>query len=171
MLRSEFFPKNQKSKSELFLLARHTHLAHSATQLLCCKRAPKLLTHAKLDVSDASPSAFKAHFYKFKDFSEVKEIEDIKFKVSNLELSLVESCVLSDINEPLNIKLINKILKKYKNNFGIEIFYKIWEYKYIMSFNRLKELSKKIDEWLYTVFLDIVKRNWWLFIWEWLRGF
>lgn len=110
-------------------------------------------------------------FSKFKDFSEVKEIEDIKFKVSNLELSLVESCVLSDINEPLNIKLINKILKKYKNNFGIEIFYKIWEYKYIMSFNRLKELSKKIDEWLYTVFLDIVKKNWWLFIWEWLRGF
>ncbi|RKW22780.1 hypothetical protein D8B46_04835 [Candidatus Gracilibacteria bacterium] len=110
-------------------------------------------------------------FSKFKDFSEVKEIEDIKFKVSNLELSLVESCVLSDINEPLNIKLINKILKKYKNNFGIEIFYKIGEYKYIMSFNRLKELSKKIDEGLYTVFLDIVKKNGGLFIGEGLRGF
>lgn len=110
-------------------------------------------------------------FSKFRDFTEIKEIEWIEFRVSNLELSLVEACLLSDINENLNIKLITKILKKYKNSFNSEIFYKIWENKYIMSFNRLKELSKKVDEWLYMIFLDIVKINWGLFIWEGLRGF
>lgn len=118
-----------------------------------------------------SKKSEKNIFSKFKNFTETKEIEEIKFKVANLELALVESCILSDINEPINIKLINKILKKYKSNFNTEIFYEIWKEKYIMSFNRLKELSKKIDNWLYMIFLDIIKINWWLFIWEWLRGF
>jgi len=39
-----------------------------------------------------------------------------------------------------------------------------------MSFNRLKEISKNIDNDLYKFFLDIIKSNGWLFIWEWLRG-
>lgn len=119
----------------------------------------------------SSKKSEKNIFWKFLEFTENKEIEEINLKVSNLELSLVEACILSDINEWLNIKLLQKFLKKYKNNFNLETFYKIWELKYIMSFNRLKELSKKIDEWLYQVFLDIIKKNWWLFIWEWLRGF
>lgn len=119
----------------------------------------------------SSKKSEKNIFSKFKEFTENKEIENINFKVSNLELSIVESCILNDINENLNLKLLTKILKKYKNNFNTEIFYKIWESKYIMSFNRLKELSKKIDNWLYQVFLDIIKKNWWLFIWEWLRWF
>lgn len=119
----------------------------------------------------SSKKSEKNIFWKFLEFTENKEIEEINFKVANLELSLVEACILSDINEWLNIKLLQKFLKKYKNNFNLETFYKIWELKYIMSFNRLKELSKKIDEWLYQVFLDIIKKNWWLFIGEWLRGF
>lgn len=119
----------------------------------------------------SSTKTEKDIFWKFFKFVEQKEIDWIIFKVSNLELSLVESCVLSDINENLNIKLITKILKKYKNNFNLDFFYEIWSLKYIMSFNRLKELVKKIDEWLYIVFLDIIKKNWWLFIWEWLRWF
>jgi hypothetical protein len=40
-----------------------------------------------------------------------------------------------------------------------------------MSFNRLKELSKGIDEQLYMIFLDIIKKNGGLFIGEGLRGF
>jgi hypothetical protein len=40
-----------------------------------------------------------------------------------------------------------------------------------MSVNRLKEISKNIDKNLYLIFLDIIKKNWWLFIWEGLRGF
>lgn len=119
----------------------------------------------------SSKKSEKSIFWKLIKLTENKEIENFNFKVANLELSLVEACILNDINEPLNIKLITKILKKYKNNFNTENFYKIWESKYIMSFNRLKELSKKIDNWLYIIFLDIIKKNWWLFIWEWLRWF
>lgn len=110
-------------------------------------------------------------YSKFSKYVQVKHIEYFDFKVSNLELSLVEWAILSTLDESLNIKLLRKILKKYKNVLDPEIFYEIWSYKYIMSFNRLKELSRKIDEWLYMIFLDVIKKNWWLFIWEWLRGF
>lgn len=110
-------------------------------------------------------------YSKFSNYTIIKEIENISFKISSLELALLEANILSDVNENLDIKFINKVLKKYRNNFDTSAFYEIWKYKYITSFNRLKELSKKIDEWLYMIFLDIIKKNWWLFIWEWLRGF
>jgi hypothetical protein len=38
-----------------------------------------------------------------------------------------------------------------------------------MAFNRLKELSKPIDNNLYLIFLDIIKKNGGLFIGEGLR--
>jgi hypothetical protein len=40
-----------------------------------------------------------------------------------------------------------------------------------MSFNRLKTLTKWVDEQLYMIFLDIIKKNGGLFIGEGLRGF
>ena len=110
-------------------------------------------------------------FSKFSCYVEYKNIDKIEFKVSNLELSLVEACVLNDINESLDIVLLKKVLKKYAQNFDNSIFYEIGKYKYIMSFNRLKELSKWIDEQLYMIFLDIIKKNGGLFIGEGLRGF
>lgn len=108
-------------------------------------------------------------YSKFSRFIVKKNIDNIDIKISCLELSLVESALISDSNNPFNIALINKTIKKYKKVFDKNIFYSIWNYKYIMSFNRLKELSKNIDEDLYNVFLDIIKKNWWLFIGEWLR--
>lgn len=110
-------------------------------------------------------------YNKFSPFVEVVNIEDIDFKISNLELSLVEACVLNDINESLDIVLLNKALKKYASVFDMSVFYEVAKYKYIMSFNRLKELAKWQDEQLYMVFLDIIKTNWGLFIWEGLRWF
>jgi hypothetical protein len=60
-----------------------------------------------------------------------------------MELSLVESCILNDINESsIDISLLKKVLKKYTQIFNSSIFYEIAKYKYIMSFNRLKELSR-----------------------------
>jgi hypothetical protein len=38
-----------------------------------------------------------------------------------------------------------------------------------MAFNRLKELSKSVDNDLYEIFLDIIKKNGGLFIGEGLR--
>jgi hypothetical protein len=108
-------------------------------------------------------------YSRFSKFITKKKIDDIDFKVSNLELSLIESAVISDSLNPFDITLISKTIKKYSKILDVEVFYNIGTYKYIMSFNRLKELSKHIDNDLYKVFLDIIKKNWWLFIGEWLR--
>ncbi len=108
-------------------------------------------------------------YNKFSEFIVKKEIENIEFKISNLELSLVESAVVSDTINWFDINLITKTIKKYWKILNTEVFYEIWSYKYIMSFNRLKELSKHINRDLYLVYLDIIKINWWLFIGEWLR--
>lgn len=110
-------------------------------------------------------------FPKFFEKTLKKEIDWQMFRVAGIELSLVESTILTDIDESLDIKLIKRSLKKYKNVVNSQIFYEIGKYKYIMSFNRLKELSRDIDTGLYMIFLDVIKQNGGLFIWEWLRGF
>jgi hypothetical protein len=53
-------------------------------------------------------------YSKFSNFVVRKNIEGIEFKVSCLELSLVESAVISDSNNPFDISLITKTIKKYK---------------------------------------------------------
>lgn len=93
----------------------------------------------------------------------------IVLKTSCLELALLESSVIWDNINWLNISLLTKAIKKYSKVFDREIFEEIAKYKYIMSVNRLKELSKNIDKSLYSLFLDIIKRNGGLFIWEGLR--
>ena len=110
-------------------------------------------------------------YSKMTDFVIVKNIEDIDFKLSCLELSLVESALVWDTINWVDFSLLNKAIKKYSKVLDKKVFYNIWRYKFIMSFNRLKEMSKSIDNDLYEVFLDIIKINGWLFIWEWLRGF
>lgn len=96
-------------------------------------------------------------------------IEWVNFKISNLELALVETSLISDNLEWIDIEILSKAIKKYSKFFEIDNFYTIGELKYIMAFNRLKEISKNIDKKLYQVFLDIVKKNWGLFIGEGLR--
>ena len=108
-------------------------------------------------------------YSKFNEYTIKKTIEGLVFKISNLELALIESAVVSDSINPIDINLITKTIKKYWKVLNTDVFYKVWEFKYIMSFNRLKELSKRIDKELYDIFLDIIKINWWLFIGEWLR--
>ena len=113
----------------------------------------------------------KTNIYsKLSEYIEIKIIEWIDIKISNLELALVESALIDDSNG-IPLELLNKAIKKYSKVFKTDIFYEVWSLKFIMSFNRLKELSKNIDKKLYLVFLDIVKKNWWLFIGEGLRGF
>ena len=114
----------------------------------------------------------KINFYNFlKKYLDKKNIENIEFKISCLELSLLESCLVWDTENWIDFGLINKAIKKYHSILNKNIFYDIADYKYIMSVNRLKEISKNIDRDLYEVFLDIIKKNWWLFIGEWLRWF
>lgn len=108
-------------------------------------------------------------YSKFSKLTKSIFIDKTPFKISCLELSLVESALISDSFEWIYIDDISKVLKKYGKFFIIENFYLIWELKYIMAFNRLKEISRPINNNLYQVFLDIIKKNWGLFIWEWLR--
>jgi hypothetical protein len=88
-----------------------------------------------------------------------------------LELALIESALVNDTELWIPLELLSKAIKKYGTIFDREVFYELWKYKFSMSFNRLKEIAKPMNKDLYEVFLDIIKRNWGLFIGEWLRGF
>ncbi len=110
-------------------------------------------------------------YAKMQDFVVYKTIEDLEFKISNLELSLLEAAQISDSVNGLDFTLLNKAIKKYSTQLNHEVFSEIGKYKFVMSFNRLKEIAKHIDTELYQCFLDVIKQNGWLFIWEGLRGF
>jgi len=109
-------------------------------------------------------------FSKMYEFTTIRKVEGLEFKISCLELSLIEAALVNDTELWVPVELLNKAIKKYWKVMNKDIFYKIWKYKFIMSFNRLKEIAKHIDKPLYEIFLDIIKKNGWLFIWEWLRG-
>ena len=109
-------------------------------------------------------------FQKFSAFTNILELEGIKFRCSNIELALVESALVSESEQGIDIGLLLSCIKKYKKVFKTEIFYEIGTYKYIMSFNRLKEISKPVAPDLAEIFLDIIKRNGWNFIGESLRA-
>lgn len=108
-------------------------------------------------------------YSKLSKLTKVVSINDVNFKISNLELALIESALISDNIEGIDIEILSKTIKKYGKFFVTENFYTIWELKFIMAFNRLKEISKNIDKNLYLIFLDIIKKNWGLFIGEGLR--
>ncbi len=110
-------------------------------------------------------------FSRLEKFIVKKKIEWNEFKLSCLELALLESALITDNLSWLDFNLLNKTVKKYSTVFKTDIFYELWEFKFIMSFNRLKEISKNIDKNLYWVFLDIIKKNGSFFIWEWVRWF
>jgi hypothetical protein len=77
---------------------------------------------------------------------------------------------VSDSEQWIDISLLIKSIKKYGSVLNYDVFYEVGKYKYNMSFNRLKEISKTIDRELYKVFLDVIKKNGWCFVWEGLRG-
>lgn len=109
-------------------------------------------------------------YSKFSQFSALWNIWWVNLKFSNLELSLLETALVSDSYEWIQLALLNQAIKKYSKVLNSEVFYEIWKYKYIMSFNRLKEVSRFIDGDLTKVFIDIIKKNGGLFIGEGLRG-
>lgn len=110
-------------------------------------------------------------YSRLEKFVTKKDMDWISFKFSCLELSLVESALISDTQEWLDFSLVNKAIKKYSKIFDEDIFREVWKFKYVMAFNRLKEISRNVDKELYRLFLEIIKQNGGLFIWEWLRWF
>ncbi|MFK7780425.1 MAG: hypothetical protein QM490_04820 [Candidatus Gracilibacteria bacterium] len=110
-------------------------------------------------------------FSKMSEFIVSKKIENLGFKLSCLELSLIEAALVNDTELGIPVELLSKSIKKYGEVMNKDIFYKIGKYKFVMSFNRLKEIAKHINKDMYEVFLDIIKKNGGLFIGEGLRGF
>lgn len=98
------------------------------------------------------------------------DIEWVSLKISSIEIALLESALVSDIEQWLQFGIINKAIKKYGWIMDSDIFYEVGKYKYIMSFNRLKEMTKTVNPDLYQVFLDVIKQNGGCFVGEWLRG-
>lgn len=109
-------------------------------------------------------------YARFSQFTKELDIDGIKFKVSSLELALLETALVSDMYEGVNINLLMKAMKKYGSVMSEDVFREIGKYKYNMSFNRLKEIAKTIHPPLYKLFLDIIKQNGACFVGEWLRG-
>lgn len=109
-------------------------------------------------------------YSKFSLYNKTIIIDTIEFKTSWLELSLLESALVADMYEWVDISILIKAIKKYGSVFDSEVFREVGKYKYNMSFNRLKEVSKTIDKKLYKVFLDVIKKNGWCFVGEGLRG-
>lgn len=108
-------------------------------------------------------------FSRLYKFSLIKLVGDIELKIANLELALLQSALVTDSYEWVDVQLLSKTIKKYSKYLKKETFEELARYKFVMSFNRLKEISKNIDKNLYEVFLDIIKKNGGLFIGEWLR--
>jgi len=101
---------------------------------------------------------------------EIKHVEWVEFKVTSLEHALLETALMQENYSWVSLDILTKAIKKYSWIFSDEIFQELWKYKYIMSFNRLKEISKPLDKNFSQLCLTIIKKNGWLFIWEWLRG-
>jgi len=107
---------------------------------------------------------------KFSEYRKEISIEGMDFKISGLELALLEAALVEDMYEWVDVWLLVRTIKKYGAVFNRSTFNEIGKYKYNMSYNRLKEISKTINIDLYNIFLDIIKKNWWCFVGEGLRG-
>ena len=109
-------------------------------------------------------------YQRFSKYAKEVGVHDLTFKTSGLELSLLEAALVADSEAWINVALLTKALKKYKSVLNHEVFREVGKYKYNMSVNRLKELTRTLDPKLSQLFLDIIKQNGGCFVWEWLRG-
>ncbi len=109
-------------------------------------------------------------YSKFSSYVKQVCIEWIELKISALEMALLESALISESYEWPNTLLLIKAIKKYNTVFDYDLFRELGKYKYNMSYNRLKELSKPLSRDLYDLFLEVIKKNGWCFVGEGLRG-
>lgn len=102
-------------------------------------------------------------YNRLSNFVITEQYDDISFKIANLELSLLESAIISNW-EWIDISLVNKALKKYKKVIKFDTILELWNLRYISSINRLKDLSKGIDKVLFDEFKCVIKKTWGQFI-------
>lgn len=109
-------------------------------------------------------------YSRFSQYHKLINIEWIDFKIAWLEHALLEWALIWESYNGVDVSLVQKCMKKFSRVFDEDIFREIGRYKYILAFNRLKELSKNTHMSRYYVFLDIIKRNGNLFIGEGVRA-
>lgn len=66
--------------------------------------------------------------------------------------------------------MLTRVIKKYGKVLDYGVFEEVGKYKYNMSVNRLKELTRTLDPNLSQLFLSIIKKNGGCFVGEGLRG-
>jgi hypothetical protein len=86
-------------------------------------------------------------------------IESVELKITSIEHALLETALMQENYSGVSIDLLTKAIKKYSQIFNNEVFEELGKYKYIMSFNRLKEISKTLDKDFSQLCLDIIKKN------------
>lgn len=99
-----------------------------------------------------------------------KDIFWVELKMANIELALIESALVSENSEGIDVQLLTRCIKKYADILDYRVFDEVWVWKYNMAFNRLKELSKSLAPELYETCLWVIKKNGWCFAWEGLRN-
>lgn len=110
-------------------------------------------------------------FSRLSKFTTTHEIEGLKFKSSNLELALLENCLSDASLDDFDLAFVQKVLKKYRKVLNLNNFEELAKLRFITSINRLKEVSKLVDDDLYVFFLGLIKKNWNIFLGEKIRGF
>ncbi len=94
-------------------------------------------------------------------FSESLIFEWINLRVSNKELSILDSLLLSEKDSWIDDYLLKKFLTKYNKSLSREILWKLIKIRYISSINRLRSISKNNNyDKLYSDCLDIIKVEW-----------
>lgn len=110
-------------------------------------------------------------FSRFSKFTVTHDIEWIKFKSSDLELALLENCLVDASIDDFDLQFVQKVLKRYKKVLNYNSFEELAKLRFITSINRLKEVAKLVDDDLYKFFLNLIKKNWNIFLGEKIRGF
>ena len=72
-------------------------------------------------------------YSKMSEFVTIKQIDNLDFKLSCLELSLIEAALVNDTELWIPVELLSKSIKKYNAVMDKDIFYKIWKYNGVVE--------------------------------------
>lgn len=101
-------------------------------------------------------------FTKLKKYTKTININKINLRISDEELSILDSLLIRDNKNKIDSYLINKFLNKYAKFLSREKLWELVKLKYITSINRLKDISDQNNhKSLYIHCLDIIKTQWW----------
>ncbi len=100
-------------------------------------------------------------FTKLSKHSRRIEIDRNEFLVADVNLALLDALTIHNTNDWINILLTQKAIKKFSKLLNKEKLWELVGYKYLTAINRLREITKEMNEnSLYRQCVDIINRNW-----------